>query len=106
RSIFIHKDPQKLTKKYAGKGIRDSNISPGKPGYKEIVNFKEYIGYDVNRITGEKWKTSAKAFVELSHKKLMENSEMLMLLTERGLSLDTICKFSLGWNPMDLFEKR
>jgi len=58
RSIFMNKNPKKLIKKYAGKGIRDNNISPGKPGYKEIVNFKEFIGYDLNPITGEKTATT------------------------------------------------
>lgn len=56
--------------------------------------------------TTKKWQSSAKSFVESSHKQLMDNPEMLKLLTERGLSLDTVCKFYLGYNSTDLFEER
>lgn len=58
KSIFEHRDPQKLVNEFAGKGIKASNSIPGTSGYREIVNFKEYIGYHVNRETGEKIATT------------------------------------------------
>lgn len=58
RSILEHPHPEILVKKYAGTGIKDSKIIPGTPGYKEIVNFKEFIGYHVNRKTGAKTPTT------------------------------------------------
>lgn len=58
RSILEHPDPEALIRKFAGKGIKDTTHLPGNPGYKEIVNFKEFIGYHVERATGEKIPTS------------------------------------------------
>jgi len=43
KSILEHKDPAILLKKYAGKGIPVTS-SPGKPGFREVVDFKENIG--------------------------------------------------------------
>jgi tetratricopeptide (TPR) repeat protein len=53
RSILEHPDPQKLVDKFAGTGLRDGSHLPGKPGYKEIVNFGEVIGYDVHPRSGQ-----------------------------------------------------
>lgn len=58
RSIFEHSDPTRLIKKYAGTGIRETSHPPGSPGYKEIVNFEEFIGFDVHPITGIKTPTT------------------------------------------------
>ena len=44
RSIFEHSDPQKLIENFVGSGQRVNHVLPGKPGYKEIVDFGEYIG--------------------------------------------------------------
>lgn len=43
-SIFDHPNPQGLLQKFAGKGKKVGEELAGNPGYKEIVDFKEYIG--------------------------------------------------------------
>ncbi len=45
KSIFEHSDPERLIKKFAGTGERDprSTGDKGQPGYKENVNFQEFI---------------------------------------------------------------
>ena len=58
RSILEHPDPQKLAHDFCGKGMRNANRQVGTAGYKEIVNFKEFIGYVVDWETGEKIATS------------------------------------------------
>jgi len=58
KSLFEHPDPQKLVNEFAGTGIVLSDLSPGTPGYKEIVDFGEFIGYDINPNTGAKIATS------------------------------------------------
>ena len=58
KSILEHPDPQKLVNEFAGTGLKTSNSIPGTPGYREIINFKERIGYHVNRETGEKISTT------------------------------------------------
>jgi hypothetical protein len=42
----------------AEKGTKMTSVPPGAPGYKEMVNFGEHIGYDVNPRTGEKLSTT------------------------------------------------
>jgi filamentous hemagglutinin len=53
-----HQNPQKLVDDYAGTGIRSGNNIPGSSGYQEIVDFKECIGYSIDRETGQKISTS------------------------------------------------
>ncbi len=61
-SILEHSDPNRLIREYAGTGIKDKRVDtgilPGMPGYLEIIDFKEFIGYSVNRTTGIKTPTS------------------------------------------------
>lgn len=58
KSIFTHSDPQKLACDFGGKGMRVGNKRPGTPGYKEIVDFGEFIGYTIHPDTGEKIATT------------------------------------------------
>ncbi|MBS0619889.1 MAG: hypothetical protein JSS61_00310 [Verrucomicrobia bacterium] len=58
RSILIHSDPQRLVNEFAGKGLRIGHKTPGRPGYIEIVDFGEFIGYEVDFKTGDKLATS------------------------------------------------
>ncbi len=58
KSIFAHSDPQRLLRDFAGKGLRNSKKIPGSPGYKEVVDFGEFIGYSIDPNTGEKIATT------------------------------------------------
>ena len=53
-----------------------------------------------------RWQQAAHVFIDDCHQNLMSSIEALDLLIKRGLSIETICKFSLGWNDYDSFEKR
>lgn len=57
-SIFKHPDPDRLLREHAGTGIKNVGDIPGMPGYKEIVDFGEFIGYSVNEKTGKKLATT------------------------------------------------
>lgn len=58
KGILIHEDPQKLVDKYAGTGRKVGSQQPGTPGYKEIVDFEETIGYFVDKQTGQTFPTN------------------------------------------------
>ena len=49
KSLFEHRDPEKLLRKHAGKGVRKTGTM-GEGGYKEVVDFGEHVG---------KWKSEA-----------------------------------------------
>lgn len=57
-SIFTHPDPERLLRDYAGTGTKKGIEIPGTAGYKEVVNFNEFIGYAVDPITGAKTATT------------------------------------------------
>jgi len=49
KSIFEHQNPDDLIKKYAGTGtLKRGEI--GKPGYQEVIDFKEHIGVWKNKV--------------------------------------------------------
>jgi tetratricopeptide (TPR) repeat protein len=57
KGILTHEDPQRLVDKYAGTGRKVGSHQPGTPGYKEIVDFEETIGYFVDKQTGQTFPT-------------------------------------------------
>jgi tetratricopeptide (TPR) repeat protein len=57
KSIFEHKDAELLLKKHAGSGIPVRGTI-GDVGYQELIDFKEFIGYNVCEITGKKTPTN------------------------------------------------
>lgn len=59
-SILNHPDPQGLIDRYAGTGSPSANNvkASGEPGYIETVDFKENIGFAVNKETGERTPTT------------------------------------------------
>jgi hypothetical protein len=50
-SILMHDDTQRLVNEFKGTGMKWRGEIPGAPGYIEIVDFQEFIGFDVNRET-------------------------------------------------------
>jgi hypothetical protein len=57
KSIFEHPNAEDLLKKYSGKG-KPVRGNFGEPGYQEIINFEELIGYNICDQTGEKIPTT------------------------------------------------
>lgn len=57
-SLFVHSEPNKLLKEFGGTGIKDKGDILGTAGYREIVDFKQFIGYAVDLETGMKIKTT------------------------------------------------
>jgi hypothetical protein len=54
----------------------------------------------------EKWKTKAGKFAEWAHEQLLNNKEQLFWLAARGINIDSVKKFFLGWNPDDFYRPR
>lgn len=66
---------------------------------------KEFVPKQADSVTRE-WQQAAKNFIEASIQRLMSDQKALELLFQRGLSLQTIQMYNLGWNPSDHFEAR
>jgi len=53
------------------------------------------------------WQEKAAALVEWAHKELLADPARLARLSScRGLSLESVKRFRLGWNPSDLYQDR
>ena len=65
----------------------------------------EYTPTDT-RTPDEKWQARAEKFTNESHGNLLENKEQLDWLASRGITIDTVKHFRLGWNPEKLFRPR
>ena len=61
RAVYPAEKTQQLINDFGGTGIKAPGSKvhiPGAAGYQEIVNFGEFIGYDVNLDTGVKTVTT------------------------------------------------
>ena len=60
-----------------------------------------------SKVDAQAWLEKAAALVEWAHKQLLNNQEKLSWLqNERGLTLETVKRCKLGWNPSDLYRDR
>lgn len=56
--MLEHSNPQKLVDDFAGKEIKVGHAKSGVSGYRELVNFEEFIGFAVDDKTGERIATT------------------------------------------------
>lgn len=52
------------------------------------------------------WQQVAKRFIDYSHENLFKETNAIHQLKQRGFTIETIERFSLGWNPTTLFDKK
>lgn len=52
------------------------------------------------------WQQVAKRFTDYSHENLFKETNAINQLEKRGLTIETIKRFRLGWNPKNLFDQR
>ena len=91
QKLNIYKTPfpsKKIIYKYPYKD-KNTDFIPKKPNEKN-----------------QKWKITAKAFVDKCHQNLLNNSKALDLIYTRGIKLDMIKKYQLGWNSSDVFKQK
>ena len=51
------------------------------------------------------WEDKAKIFTENAHQRLLIDITAIDVIQQRGLSLDTIKKNQIGWNPVKTFQR-
>ena len=78
-------------------------IEPRKRG---VTPAKKEIKLPVVNDPSELWQKKALSFVDWSHHQLMKNPAALNLIQKRGFTLDSIKRFKLGYNPLDLWRER
>jgi DNA primase len=57
-------------------------------------------------LISQSWQQMAKNFIAFAHQRLIHNPQGVEQLEKRGLTVETIERFSLGWNPENLFDHR
>lgn len=58
------------------------------------------------RLPSSSWQDKAKTFTESAHQRLLIDKIAMELIMQRGLSIDTIKKNQIGWNPVKAFHRR
>ena len=64
---------------------------------------REKNSHDTLRKPPELWLKKAREFTDESHERLLKNKEWLAKLHKRGIPLDAVVAFKLGWNPVDKY---
>jgi len=52
------------------------------------------------------WQQVAKRFIDYSHENLLKEPSVIDQLEQRRLTIETMKRFRLGWNPTNLFDQR
>lgn len=52
------------------------------------------------------WQQVAKRFIDYAHENLLKEASIINQLEQRGLTIEAIKRFRLGWNPKNLFDQR
>lgn len=52
------------------------------------------------------WQQVAKRFIDYSHENLLKEPSVINQLEQRGLTIETMKRFRLGWNSKNLFDQR
>jgi DNA primase len=63
-------------------------------------------GCPIPALPPQPWESRGKMFIQGCLKRLLMDSKALDCIGERGISLETIQQYSIGWNPITLFQKR
>jgi len=66
---------------------------------------KDWTPREAPRPAG-RWRQKAAAFVDYAHAELLKNAAQLEWLADRGISVETARRFTLGWNPAKLWRKK
>lgn len=94
---------------YMGMNFRDACIKvkhfPALSGLKK-KSFREEFSPKEMVIPSELWRKQGMVFLQKSHNYLLQNSHLLNLEKDRGLTLQSIIDYKLGWNSSDVFEKK
>lgn len=54
----------------------------------------------------ETWQKRAVKYIDYCHKQLLDNPMAMSVLSDRGVTPQTIAAFHLGWNPQNIFDSR
>lgn len=103
-------DAIEFCKKFIGMSFIDACKKVGQEGVsinREAFKLKQKSFSPVNLDKpNEIWRKQALEFVSSSHQSLCQNPNLINLDKDRGLNLQTIKNFKLGWNNDDLFQLR
>lgn len=56
--------------------------------------------------TSELWTSRANAFVTWTHQQIMKEPAILEMLHKRGLPIEAVINYKMGWNPSDIWRTK
>ena len=108
-ALQLLRDAKKMSFKeacdYLGKQAPRRTITRGKTPREPKAQGPDFIPREITDPT-ELWRSRAEAFTEWAHKVLIKHTAQLAWLAERGITIETVERFRLGWNPEDLWREK
>lgn len=90
---------------YLGKQAPRRTMTRGKTPREPKAQGPDFIPREITDPT-ELWRSRAEAFTEWAHKVLIKHTAQLAWLAGRGITIATVERFRLGWNPEDLWREK
>lgn len=81
------------------------NITPQVRAKSQKIKRSVFQPYKTSS-THPSWQPVAKRFIDYSHQNLLKEPDIINQLEKRGLTLETIRRFHLGWNPKNFFDNK
>ncbi len=85
--------------------FKDACIKMNQEGKKSRSCYVEKRPAPEVKVPTLSWKEKAISFIESAHQRLLIDPTAMELVLKRGLSLETIKKNQLGWNPTKIFHR-
>ncbi len=103
-------DAIQFCRDYMGMDFKSACLKVGKQSKNSsrnlLVRPKEKFIAKSLAMPSKEWEQRSADFVQKSHQYLLENPNLLNADKDRGLTIQSIVDFQLGWNSKDVFEPR
>lgn len=99
-------DAIQFCREFFGLSFQESceKVGANRPRNGLYLKHEKFASPRPSLIPSEGWIKRASSFIKDAHCAALSNALVLERFTERGLSMQTIKRFQLGWNRKDLFE--
>lgn len=107
RQCNIKGDAIQFCRDFQGLSFHDACRKTNRPSPSSSSNFRENQPVNGHKqISPETWDSKANTFIASSSQRLILDQQAIDLVRKRGLTIETIKKNRIGWNPVKTFHRR
>lgn len=110
RQCKVHGDAIQFCRDFLGLSFQESCKKVGRQ-ITEIAHFKNKnkkftFHPETGKLPLKIWQQKSREFVDACHQRLLVDREAQAIVRARGLSLESIQRFKIGWNPQTRWDRR